>query len=137
MYAFSATSMQRLRTCHADLILLATEALADPECPFDMTVFEGHRTRERQDQLYDEGYSKVQWPNSRHNQFPALAVDIVAYVGGPSWDWQYLDPMAVHIKATWDRLTKDERTSGNYTLTWGGDWAWRDGAHWQLDRVGT
>ena len=81
MYAFSATSMQRLRTCHADLILLATEALADPECPFDMTVFEGHRTRERQDQLYDEGYSKVQWPNSRHNQFPALAVDIVAYVG--------------------------------------------------------
>ena len=41
-YRFSQRSLDRLNTCHPDLVLLMTEALADPDCPSDMTVLCGY-----------------------------------------------------------------------------------------------
>ncbi len=133
-YAFSSRSLSKLNSCHSDLILLMTEALADPECPSDMSVLEGFRDEERQNQMVEDGKSQLPWPRSRHNSFPSMAVDVAPYVGGISWDWQYYYPLAAHIKTVWQRLQAEGRTSGRCELEWGGDWtSFKDGPHWQLN----
>jgi peptidoglycan L-alanyl-D-glutamate endopeptidase CwlK len=135
-YAYSSRSRDKLQTCHADLILLFMEALADPECPSDMSILEGHRGEDRQNQMVAEGKSQLAWPNSRHNTSPSMAVDVAPYVGGISWDWQHYYPLAEHVKTVWQRLQQDGKTTGQYKLTWGGDWSsFRDGPHWQLDAI--
>lgn len=135
MYGFSQRSMNRLGTCHPDLALLMIEALEDPACPCDMVVLEGHRSEERQNRLAAEGKSQLRWPNSRHNSYPSLAVDVAPYVDGAvSWDWAHYHPLAEHIKDTWARLVANERAGVGYSLSWGGDWqTFKDGPHWQLD----
>jgi len=134
-YAFSNRSLERLRTCHQDLILLMTEALMDPECPCDFTVLEGHRDQATQDRLHDEGKSQLMWPRSRHNQWPSMAVDVAPYINGKlSWDWADYHPLADHIRVTWNRLQQDGRTTGQYKYTWGGTWqSFPDGPHHQID----
>ena len=135
-YAFSSRSLSKLNSCHSDLILLMTEALADPECPSDMSVLEGFRDEERQNQMVEDGKSQLPWPRSRHNSFPSMAVDVAPYVGGISWDWKYYYPLADHIKTVWQRLQMDGKTTGQYDLEWGGDWSGSfgpDGPHWQLN----
>jgi len=133
-YRFSRRSTERLQTCDPDLILLMNEALADPACPSDMTILEGHRGEARQNQMVAEGKSQLRWPKSRHNSFPSMAVDVAPYVnGGVSWSWPHYHPMAEHIKATWARLKAEGKVVG--TLEWGGDWrSFKDGPHWQINR---
>ena len=134
-YRFSSRSRERLRTCHADLVLLMTEALADPDCPSDISVLEGWRNQADQDAAFDSGASQLRWPQSRHNSTPSMAVDVAPYVnGGITWDWQYYYPLADHVNEVWERLSVSGSTSGDYRLTWGGDWTtFKDGPHWQLD----
>ena len=129
-YRWSARSAGRLATCHPVLIALMDAAIETSPC--DMTITCGHRTKREQDEVFNNGRSKVQWPNSKHNKMPALAVDVVPYVnGGPSWDWPYIHPLADHIKSVWAALPA-EMTDG-WRLEWGGDWrSFRDGPHWQI-----
>ena len=136
-YAFSSRSMQRLNTCHPDLVVLMTQAIADPECPSDMSVLCGYRGEEEQNAAYESGASKLRYPQSKHNKTPhSLAVDVAPYIGGISWDWQYYYPLADHIKEVWLRLKEDCQLSGEYDLEWGGDWtSFKDGPHWQLAAV--
>lgn len=132
-YRFSSRSTERLETCHPDLILLMNEALADPECPSDMSILCGYRGEEEQNAAFESGASQLQFPQSRHNRSPSLAVDVAPYVGGITWDWQYYYPLADHIKATWARLGESGQLSGDYRLQWGGDWtSFKDGPHWEL-----
>lgn len=132
-YRFSRRSTERLQSCDPDLILLMNEALADPACPSDITVLEGHRGEERQNQMVAEGKSQLKWPRSKHNAFPSMAVDVAPYVGGAvSWSWPNYYPLADHIMATWDRLKAEGKVHGE--LEWGGHWGWRDGPHWQINR---
>ena len=135
-YRFSQRSLDRLGTCHPDLVLLITEALADPACPSDMTVLCGYRGEAEQNAAYDSGASKLRYPRSKHNKTPhSMAVDVAPYVGGSvTWDWKHYYPLADHIKATWARLQAAGRLSGDYGLGWGGDWqTFKDGPHWQLN----
>ena len=133
-WSYSQRSLTRLGTCHLDLQLLMREALADPECPCDITVLEGHRDQERQDKLVDEGKSQLMWPKSKHNSMPSMAVDVAPWVGGVSWEWDDYRPLAAHIKDVWARLVANEQVTGQYDLSWGGDWkTFKDGPHWQLD----
>lgn len=46
---------------------------------FDFKILQGHRNKEDQDKAYNEGKSKVKWPNGKHNANPSLAVDIAPY----------------------------------------------------------
>mgnify|MGYP003649027901 CR=1 FL=1 len=133
-YRFSQRSLARLQTCEPDLVLLMTEALADPSCPSDMTVLEGHRGEDRQNEMVRTGKSQLAWPKSRHNSTPSQAVDVAPYVDGAvSWSWPHYYPLADHIKATWARLKADGRVSGD--IEWGGDWtSFLDGPHWQIAR---
>lgn len=110
------------------------EALADPECPSDITILEGFRDEEQQNQMVAAGKSQLAWPKSRHNSEPSMAVDVAPYVGGISWDWLDYHPLAEHIKTVWQRIQMDGVTTGQYDLEWGGDWkSFRDGPHWQLN----
>ncbi len=135
-WAYSSRSLDRLNSCHPDLILLMTEALADPACPSDISILEGYRDEQKQNELKASGASQLSWPNSYHNRFPSMAVDVAPYVGGISWDWQYYYPLAAHIKAVWARLQQAGKVSAGHRLEWGGDWtSFKDGPHWQLVAV--
>lgn len=136
-YRFSSRSLARLQECHQDLVLLMTEALTDPDCPMDFTILEGHRNQERQDKMVEEGRSFLPWPRSKHNTWPSHAVDIAPWVDGTvSWSWDHFNPLADHIRSTWNRLSQDGKTTGQYTLTWGGTWTTlKDGPHFQIDPV--
>ena len=75
MPRFSQTSKKRLATCHSDLQTLFNFVIEY----FDCAVICGHRTKEAQDEAFDNGFSKVQYPNSKHNSDPSMAVDVVPY----------------------------------------------------------
>lgn len=82
MPKFSKTSKDRLKTCHKDLQDIFNEVIKH----FDCKVIEGHRGCEKQTEYYQQGLSKVQYPNSKHNQKPSLAVDVCPY----PVDWENL-----------------------------------------------
>lgn len=46
---------------------------------YDHSILTGYRDEEAQDEKYEKGLSKVQWPNSKHNSRPAAAVDAAPY----------------------------------------------------------
>lgn len=131
-YRWSRKSAERLADCHPALIALMDAAIESS--PVDMTILCGHRTEVEQTAAFNKGASKVEWPNSRHNRVPALAVDVAPYIDGRlSWDWPHYYPMAKHIKSTWNGLPF-EITDG-WRLEWGGDWrSFKDGPHWQIVR---
>mgnify|MGYP003119492955 CR=1 FL=1 len=59
IYRYSSRSRQRLRTCHPDLVLLFDAALSDPACPSDISILEGFRGRERQNEMKSTGKSQL------------------------------------------------------------------------------
>ena len=63
MNNFGSTSLQRLRTCHPDLILIAYELSKE----IDIAVLDGARTKEKQNEAFKNGKSKLQYPKSKHN----------------------------------------------------------------------
>ena len=85
MAKFGKRSKDRLNTCHEDLVDLFNEVIKH----FDCTVLEGHRGQQLQNRYYNEGKSKVKYPNGKHNASPSNAVDIVPY----TVDWKDTDRM--------------------------------------------
>jgi peptidoglycan L-alanyl-D-glutamate endopeptidase CwlK len=81
-YKFSKKSLERLRTCHDDLQLLCHAILED----MDISVLCGHRTKEEQEEAFKAGNSRLQFPKSKHNSKPSLAVDIAPVKNGKI-DW--------------------------------------------------
>lgn len=115
MFSFGKTSLQRLKSCDPLLQKVMHEAL--DTSGVDFVIVCGHRTRDEQDKVVAEGKSKVSFPNSKHNSFPAKAVDIAPYISGKGiiWDDRALfKGLARHILATAERL--------GVSLRWGGDW---------------
>lgn len=139
-YRYGRTSQRRLSTAHQYLQALFVSALADPDCPTDITILCGHRTMEEQADLYAKGrtrpgpiVTRAKPGQSQHNHYPSLAVDAAPYVGGKvSWDWSHYHLLAPHIKATWARLKASGEVEGD--LVWLGDsTGFREGPHWQLE----
>lgn len=115
MPAYSATSRERLVTCHVDLQEIFDEVIQH----FDCTILEGHRSRERQNRLQREGKSQVRWPNGKHNQMPSEAVDAIPY----PIDWGDRERMTLfagYVIGVADQLFDLGRT--NHRVRWGGDW---------------
>ena len=69
----SKKSIQKLQTCHSDLIKLI-EAVAETE---KCAVICGFRGRYEQEKAYYEGKSKAKFGQSKHNLKPSMAVDVV------------------------------------------------------------
>lgn len=115
----SDRSKRRLETCDDRLqsICYAVIELTD------FTVLCGHRGREAQTDAYDQGASKLQWPFSKHNGLPSLAVDLAPY----PIDWQ--DEIAFGRLAG---FMLAEAARQGVPLQWGYDlWGW-DCPHFQV-----
>jgi peptidoglycan L-alanyl-D-glutamate endopeptidase CwlK len=98
-------SLDRLDECHEKLIKLVKRVNEI----YPVIVICGHRNKEDQDQCHKEGKSKLEFPNSKHNKKPSMAVDI-----GPdpdndpktiSWsDIKQWEIMCLAIEAAADEL---------------------------------
>lgn len=75
MPTFSDGGRLKLKECDTRLQLVFNELIKS----FDCTIICGHRSEADQDKAFAEGRSKLQWPSSKHNSFPSLAVDAAPY----------------------------------------------------------
>lgn len=119
MPVFSDISQQRLETCHPDLQKVAVRAIE----LFDFSVLHGHRGKELQNKLYEQGASTLRWPESKHNKKPAEAIDIAPYP--IDWGDNPDDPKhAIAIGRFYYLAGVMEAVSTHLgvTLRWGGDW---------------
>jgi len=79
MISLSYTSISRLETCHPKIQRLIREVALRIPRRLDFTVLCGHRGEIEQHQAFRDGTSKVDWPNSKHNELPSRAVDLAPY----------------------------------------------------------
>ena len=119
---FSKVSLERLRSCAEPLQRVAHAAIKR----IDFVVLEGHRDKERQHQAFLDGFSKVDWPDGRHNSMPSEAMDLAPY----PIDW------GDHKRfKTLAMIVLEEAARMGIELEWGGDWAnFPDLPHFQLKR---
>lgn len=82
MPKFGKRSKERLATCKPELQELMNELIKI----MDVTILCGHRDEEAQNKAYADGFSKLQFPNSKHNSIPSHAVDVAPWNGGINWN---------------------------------------------------
>ena len=109
MPKFGKSSKARLATCDNRLQQVFNEVIKTVDC----SILEGHRSAERQDKLFEEGKTKVKYPNGRHNADPSRAVDVAPY----PIDWD--DRERFHFFAG---FVLGIAKSMGINLRWGGDW---------------
>jgi peptidoglycan L-alanyl-D-glutamate endopeptidase CwlK len=135
MPEFGHRSKQKLDTLHPDLQKILNEVVKT----LDITIVSGRRTAQEQDELYEKGYSKLKFPESKHNTSPSQAVDVMIWnKSKPRIRWEDKNQivyMMGYIKSVADRL--------GIKLRMGGDWdgnmifneSFFDGAHIELVEV--
>lgn len=106
---FSKISKQRISTIDPKLQSVLFKAIQ----VYDFTVLEGHRSNERQDELYSQGRTKLKAGQSKHNQMPSKAVDLAPF----PIDWQNLDRF-IHLAG----IIIGIGHSMGITIRWGGNW---------------
>ena len=109
MPRFGKRSKERLATCEKDLQMVFNEVIKHVDC----SVLEGHRSAERQDKLYDEGKTKVRYPNGRHSSSPSRAVDVTPY----PVDWADRERQTLFAG-----FVLGVANQMGIKLRWGGDW---------------
>ena len=109
MPRFGSRSRKKFETFDEDLQALFSEVIKY----FDCTVIQGHRGKEEQNKYFDEGKSKVKYPNGRHNASPSNAVDVVPY----PIDWEDTDRMYY-----FSGFVKGIAANIGIPIRWGGDW---------------
>ena len=116
MPRFGKRSLKQLNTCHADLGKVFNEVIKTVDC----SVLEGHRNKDKQNLFFEEGKTKVKYPDGRHNDYPSNAVDVVPY----PIDWN--DRERFHLFAG---FVIGIAKSMGINLRWGGDW----NQNWEVD----
>lgn len=124
----SPRDLTRLKGCHADLIILYQESMADfakvfsASPTFQLFVIEGCRTRAKQEEYVRAG---VSWTfNSRH--LFGLAMDLgIQSAGKMRWEFPVYERLAQYVV-----LPAARRLDLN--VVWGGSWKSRDGPHFEL-----
>lgn len=125
-FKFGKRSIDNLDTCHRDLQKIAK--LAITRSSVDFGVSEGHRSIERQQQLFQEGKSKIDGVKrlSKHNHNPSLAFDIYAFHADPefrqklAFDTLVLAFIAGVLMSCAEELY--EKGEITHKLRWGGNW---------------
>jgi len=118
MYTFGVKSTTVLGTLHEDLQVLMKEVLKYK----NVSLLEGYRPNERQQQLLDEGKTKVGPGKSKHNLYPSEAVDQIPYPFSEK-DWEDRDKFHLHagfVLGVAARLKGEGKMSRD--VRWGGDW---------------
>lgn len=109
MPKFGPVSTANLAQAHPDLQDLFNEVIKH----FDCSVICGHRGEKEQTAAFVADASKVQWPDSKHNQYPSMAVDVIPY---PS-DWEDTARMT-YLAGVVMGIAKMKGIS----IRWGRDW---------------
>lgn len=119
-FRFGPTSRLRLDTCHPDLQRLMDAAMMKQL--MDFSILQGHRGEVEQNAAYASGASKIEWPSSRHNRVPSMAVDIAPY---PIRWGNVGDPDRVKAIGAFYKLAGIVLTVAReleIVVRWGGDW---------------
>jgi len=128
MAKFSKTSLNRLYSCHQDIQKICFKAITI----FDFSVLCGYRNKRDQTKAYKQKKSQLQYPNSKHNIVPSIAIDLAPY----PIDWEDNNRfiyLAGHLMGIALEL--------NIQLRWGGNWkkdnnlknnGFNDYAHFEL-----
>lgn len=126
MPKFSKRSLTQLDSCHVVLQRLLRRVIERT----DFTVLCGFRNQEAQERAYQAGASKLQFPHSKHNISPSLAVDIVPFP--IDWDdTMRFRELASVVKEEWGLMKETEKL--RYEVIWGGDWlTFRDLPHFEI-----
>jgi hypothetical protein len=128
MFKFSETSKDKLATVHPDLQRLFNEVIKVHDC----TIVFGHRTKEQQEEQFQQGNTKLHYPKSLHNGIPSLAVDAVPY----PIDWDNRERFVYFAG-----IVKGIASQLGISIRWGGDWdndnqlrdqTWMDLPHFEL-----
>ena len=109
MPRFGKRSKKNLESCDKRLQDIFNEVIKYVDC----SVLEGHRNEDRQNKLYDEGKTKVKFPNGRHNSSPSRAVDVTPY----PVDWDDRERQTLFAG-----FVLGIAQSIGIKLRWGGDW---------------
>jgi len=110
---FGKKSGEKLDQTSYGIQYVMREALATQV--MDFSVIEGHRGKDKQDEYYASGKSKVRFPDGKHNKKPAKAVDAVPYIDGSlSWNKLHCCVLAGVILACAAKL--------GISIRWGGNW---------------
>jgi peptidoglycan L-alanyl-D-glutamate endopeptidase CwlK len=90
----------------------------------------GHRSKAEQDKAFADGFSKVQFPNSKHNSLPSMAVDVAPFP--INWkDAEGWEKLGEIVWKCWQKLPISERAG--YRLVWGGHWKkFKDSPHFEI-----
>lgn len=116
MNRFSDISKERLKTCHRDLQTLFGHVIQGYDC----SVICGTRTAKEQDAAFKSGNSKLQWPNSKHNIIPSLAVDVAPHEEVIDWGKTQSAHFAGYVKGIADQLFRIGTIS--HHIRYGIDW---------------
>ena len=130
MNKYSNSSQAHLDSAHPLLRIVFIEALQI----MDHSILEGHRGKTRQNELFDAGNSRVQYPNSNHNTLPSRAVDARPF----PYEEDDFEGMALFAG-----VILGIAHAHQIPIRWGGDWdrdyqvkdeRFRDMAHFELDK---
>jgi peptidoglycan L-alanyl-D-glutamate endopeptidase CwlK len=120
MFPYSQTSLRHLESCHADIQLIWGELAKYVNC----SVFCGHRNEQEQNEAFADKNSELQWPDSKHNSLPSMAIDSGPYFPElRNTDWEDYKAFAVfagHVML----IARQLYDAGKIThlVRWGGDW---------------
>ena len=121
MPRYSKRSKERLSTCDQRLQDLFNEVIKHVDC----SITEGHRSKERQNKLYDEKRTKLRYPHGRHNSNPSKAVDVTPY------PVDYKDRERQTLFAGF--VIGIGRSMG-YNIRWGGNWdMYEENGRWEVE----
>ena len=109
MPRFGKRSKENLTSCDKQLQNVFNEVIKYVDC----SVLEGYRDEKRQNRLFDEGKTKLRYPNGRHNNRPSNAVDVTPY----PVDWSDRERQTLFAGCVLGLA----RSMG-IKLRWGGDW---------------
>lgn len=102
----------------------------------DCSITEGQRGQKEQHEAFINGFSKVDWPNGKHNDYPSDAIDAAPH------PWNYKKPDLNRLRVFAGFVLGVGAAQG-IILRWGGDWdrdfdlsdeKWRDMYHFEFVR---
>ncbi len=110
-HPYGNTSQERLQSC--DHRLVQTFWMVAEHV--DVSIIVGHRDEAAQHAAFVGGKSKLDWPNSKHNEYLSNAVDAALYPiqWGNTARQRWFAGFVVGVAAT---------LGPEYELRWGGDW---------------
>ena len=119
MPSFSKTSLNRLYTCHPDLVVLFLTVVKKKDC----TILEGARSESRQKELYHQGKSTLDGvtKKSKHQIKPdgwSHAVDVAPY----PVSWATHEPEVKEDWLSFAQLVLSTADQLGIKCRWGGDW---------------